>query len=1674
MGATYTRQSSYTDGDVVQAADSNDEFNQLAAAFAASTGHSHDGTGAEGGPVTKLLGTSITIGDATSGTDITVTFDGQSNDGVLIWMEDEDYFRFSDDILIDTTEKIQFRDTAIYINSSADGQLDIVADTEIQIAATTVDINGNVDVSGTLTVAGAVDFGDAALSNVGAVQLDSIAGDGDTDTSITFSGSNVITVANGGTGQVTFNDGSIAPVTDSDVDLGTNSLRFKDVYIDSATVTGEVAAASLDISGNVDIDGTLETDALSINSTTVTSTAAELNILDGVTATATELNLIDGVTATTEELNILDGVTATAAEINALDGITSTVAELNILDGVTAFLDEDNMASNSATGIASQQSIKAYVDTQITAEDLDITTDSGTIAIDLDSETLTVSGGTGLDSSATGNAVTLAIDSTVATLTGSQTLTNKSLTAPTLTGTAVVASLDISGDIDVDGTTNLDVVDIDGAVNIATTALVTGVLTTTATQIATGGITSGSNIVSDTDSTDDLGTNSVRWANLFVDGITATDQITATGFTGTLDGILGSGTAAAATVTTLDTSGTVNLNLVTDSSNSTSGALIVDGGVGIAKKLYVGTDLDVDGTTNLDVVDIDGAVDMATTLQVDGVATFTGRDIHSGGITIANAGQIGSVGDTDAIAIASDGVVTLTQKLIGTELDISGNIDIDGTTNLDAVDIDGAVQLDATLTIGVNDQGYDVILYGDTASANLTWDTSADDLILNGAAGLIVPDGQLTLGSTVVTSTAAELNLLDTASANSVVNSKAVIYGSSGEIAGTLSTAAQANVTSLGTLTALAVDDVAVDGKVITMTGSSSDTAVFTAGSNGTLSIVTTDAAAAAANIQITADGTAELAGTTVTLDSSGGITLDADGGTVTFADAGSSLGTITSSGYSGTSATVVVSNSTANTNFPIVFHDESNALLDDTGALRYNPSTGQLLVPNLTVAGTTTQVDTVTMEAANAVVFEGATADDHETTLTIIDPTADRTINLPNQSGTVPVLAAASNTAVTSTPEELNILDGVTSTAAELNILDGVTSTAAELNILDGVTSTAAELNALDGITAVVGELNALDIGATAVGTAVASKAVILDSNKDYTGVRNLTISGEIDAATGDFSGDVDIDGTLEADAITINGTAIASVLSPIAGGSGIVTTGALNSGSITSGFGTIDTGSSAITTTGLISGGSLDIDNVLINGTTIGHTDDTDLITVADGLVTVAGEVQMTTLDIGGTNVTSTAAELNILDGVTSTAAELNILDGVTSTAAELNILDGVTSTAAELNILDGVTSTAAELNILDGVTSTAAELNILDGVTSTAAELNILDVNNSTIGDLSEISTAADNDVLLAIDTSGGGLKKITRSAIIAGTGSSGDMANLVEDETPQLGGNLDTNSQNILIDDAHFIGDESGNEQIVFKTTGSAVNHVEITNNASGSNPILAAAGGDTNIGIALTPKGTGEIVIAAGNLNYGGAAITATGAELNLIDGGTARGTTAVADGDGILINDAGTMRMTTVQTVSAYMAAESVGGGNIVTTGALNSGTITSGFGNINTGSSTITTTGAVATGALTSGGVITGTAFTAGSAVLAEAELEMLDGITAGTVAASKAVVVDANKDVSSFRNITASATVNAVTVDLGNWTVTESSGVLIFATGGTGKMKLDASGNLTIVGDLNVNGSI
>jgi len=181
----------------------------------------------------------------------------------------------------------------------------------------------------------------------------------------------------------------------------------------------------------------------------------------------------------------------------------------------------------------------------------------------------------------------------------------------------------------------------------------------------------------------------------------------------------------------------------------------------------------------------------------------------------------------------------------------------------------------------------------------------------------------------------------------------------------------------------------------------------------------------------------------------------------------------------------------------------------------------------NLTVTGTTTfNGGTITMgDAATDNVVFGADVDSN------IIPDDDDTYDLGSSSqqwrnlyidGTAEIDTLAINgTTVTSTAAELNILDGVTSTAAELNILDGVTASAADINLIDGITN----------------------------GTVIASKAIITDSNKDITGGRNITISGELDAATLDISGDADIDGTLEADAITIAGVTLAETISDTVG---------------------------------------------------------------------------------------------------------------------------------------------------------------------------------------------------------------------------------------------------------------------------------------------------------------------------------------------------------------------------------------------------------------------------------------------------------------------------------------------------------------------------------------------
>ncbi len=143
---------------------------------------------------------------------------------------------------------------------------------------------------------------------------------------------------------------------------------------------------------------------------------------------------IDATVATLAGTQTFTNKTLTSPKLNENVALSATSTELNLLDGITAINDEDDMSSDSNTSLATQQSIKAYVDSQVTAQDLDFQGDSGgALNIDLDSDTLTVAGGTGIDTSGSGNTLTVAIDSTVVTKTGTETLTNKTLTSPTLT-----------------------------------------------------------------------------------------------------------------------------------------------------------------------------------------------------------------------------------------------------------------------------------------------------------------------------------------------------------------------------------------------------------------------------------------------------------------------------------------------------------------------------------------------------------------------------------------------------------------------------------------------------------------------------------------------------------------------------------------------------------------------------------------------------------------------------------------------------------------------------------------------------------------------------------------------------------------------------------------------------------------------------------------------------------------------------------------------------------------------------------------------------------------------------------------------------------------------------------------------------------------------------------------
>jgi len=430
--AGYTRQSTFTDGDVITAAHSNDEFNQVLAAFVNTSGHKHDGTAAEG-PVIGLIGdpgvatplNKVVIDNPNNQIEFSVDVSSSSveqlviKDGVVEPTTDND-------IDLGTSSK-QFKDAHINGTANIDA---LVADT--------ADINGG-------TMDGAVIGGSTAAAITGTTVVANtsinIAGDGATVTGIKDEDNMASNSATKLATQQSIKAYVDAQITAEDLDFQADSGGALSIDLDSETLTF-TGGTGIDTSGSGNavtfaIDSTVAT---LTGSQTLTNKSITAPVLTGSASSAGSIlfkedtdNGTNAVTligpASTADVTVtLPAATDTLvgkATTDTLTNKTLTSAVLNTAVSGTAVLDEDNMASDSATKLATQQSIKAYVDTEIAA----IPTGDITAVV----------AGTGLSGGATSGSATLNIDSTVATLTGSQTLTNKSITAPVLTGSASAA-----------------------------------------------------------------------------------------------------------------------------------------------------------------------------------------------------------------------------------------------------------------------------------------------------------------------------------------------------------------------------------------------------------------------------------------------------------------------------------------------------------------------------------------------------------------------------------------------------------------------------------------------------------------------------------------------------------------------------------------------------------------------------------------------------------------------------------------------------------------------------------------------------------------------------------------------------------------------------------------------------------------------------------------------------------------------------------------------------------------------------------------------------------------------------------------------------------------------------------------------------------------------------------
>ena len=563
---------------------------------------------------------------------------------------------------LQAAKKLSFGDEDTFVQQSTDGELQVQADSKVDINGGEIDIDGaaiNIDATSGLSLqaAAASDF--------------------------TVSSGDLSLIADADDAKVTIR----SDVTGSAVAI----------HLDGNAGAGAI----VDIDGgDVDIDAT---DAVTIDGVSVSLDGSESSNFSIAANNASTQTL--NFSATNSHASASANLTAQA------DGVLSLQGEggINIGTSTDAAIDIDSSTLDiDASGAVTIDSTSTIV----------ISGDGGATFSD-DVEGLAYDGSGNVDF----DAVALDIDASGAiTIDGASTAALRAAGAVTVSGSALTLNA-ASGSVDVDATAavSIDTSDTSNGVKIATA--------TSGVPVTIGHSTSEVTVA------DNLNVNgaAIIAGNLTVNGTTTTVNSTTLTVDDTII-VLGQGNSAE----------TKDLGLILERSGSDSNVALF-------------WDESVDYFQLMSNLSEDGSADTIAAESGSYAELRLGNLVAAGNVDLGDATSdtITATGRFDSDLVPSSD----NARDLGTSALQWKDLHLNGTANLDVVDIDGATQIDATVTVGTSGTGYDVTFNG--PSGSFQWDASADDLILSGAAGLIVPDGQLTLEATAVTSTAAELNVLD-------------------------------------------------------------------------------------------------------------------------------------------------------------------------------------------------------------------------------------------------------------------------------------------------------------------------------------------------------------------------------------------------------------------------------------------------------------------------------------------------------------------------------------------------------------------------------------------------------------------------------------------------------------------------------------------------------------------------------------------------------------------------------------------------------------------------------------------------------------------------------------------------------------------------------------------------